>query len=249
MNSTLHILINTINGELFNSSLLYKVIHLTGNDAIQQSTLNDYNTISAYVLAVLILISTVLLWKIIKKGNKINSIIKHKTGELASMVEKLERENDTLEMLSSVAMHAENGVIIADNEGEIEWVNPGFTRMTGFTLSKLKEERGSTVFEASYSPNIVNIINNTITFKKSITYETNMYTKYDKKLWISSLITPIFAENGTLKRIVIIDTDISIYNKSIPQDMHDIKNKNISVSPPLMKNIEGSEEIHDRRLL
>ena len=249
MNSTLHLLIKASSGELLNSSFLHEVIHLPGNDAIQQSGLNDYNTTSTYILAVLILISTVLLWKIITKGKRINSIIKRKTGKLISKVQILEQENDTLEMLSSVALHAENGVIITDNEGEIEWVNPGFTRMTGFTLSKLKEERGSTVFEASYSPNIVNIINNTITFKKSITYETNMYTKYDKKLWISSLITPIFAENGTLKRIVIIDTDISKYNNSIPKDMQGIKNKNLSVYPPLMKNIGGSEELHDRRLL
>jgi len=249
MNSTLHLLIKASSGELLNSSFLHEVIYLPGNDAIQQSGLNDYNTTSTYILAILILISTVLLWKIIKKGKRINSIIKRKTGKLTSEVKRLEQENDTLEMLSSVALHAENGVIITDNEGEIEWVNPGFTRMTGFTLSKLKEERGSTVFEASYSPHIVNIINNTIAFKKSITYETNMFTKYDKKLWISSLITPIFAENGTLKRIVIIDTDISIYNKSLPKEIQDIKNRNLSVYPPLMKNIEGSEELHDRRLL
>jgi len=163
---------------------------------------------------------------------------------LTRKIKRLEHENDKLEMLSSVAMNTENGVVITDNEGQIEWVNPGFTRMTGYTLSKLKEERGSTIFEASYSPNIVNIINNTITFKKSISYETKMYTKYDKKLWISSLNTPIFTEHGMLKRIVIIDTDISKYNKSIPKDMQGIKNGNFSIYS-LMKSRVGSGALRD----
>lgn len=149
--------------------------------------------------------------KIIQKEKRIREIIQRKTEKFASEIEQLKKENEMLEMLSSVALHTENCVFITDENGEIQWANPGFTKKTGYTLEKFKKVKGNTIMESSCNQDIINIINEALQYKKSIIYESFAYTKYCKKFFISSLITPIFNEKGELKRFVIIDTDISKY--------------------------------------
>lgn len=149
--------------------------------------------------------------KIIQKEKRIREIIQRKTEKFTSEIEQLRKENEMLEMLSSVALHTENCVFITDENGEIQWANPGFTKKTGYTLEKFKKVKGNTIMEASCNPEIINIINEALQYKKSIIYESYAYTKYCKKFFISSLLTPILNEKGELKRFVIIDTDISKY--------------------------------------
>lgn len=149
--------------------------------------------------------------KIKQKEKRLREIIQRKTGKLTGEIERLKKENEMLSMLSSVAMHTESCVFITDENGEIEWANPGFTSKTGYTLEKFKKAKGNTIMEASCHPDIINIINEALQLKKSVTYESCAYTKYCRKIFISSLLTPIFDEKGELKRFVIIDTDISKY--------------------------------------
>lgn len=149
--------------------------------------------------------------KIIQKEKRIREIIQRKTKKFTSEIEQLKKENEMLEMLSSVALHTENCIFITDENGEIQWANPGFTKKTGYTLEKFKKVKGNTIMEASCNPDIINIINEALQYKKSIIYESFAYTKYCKKFFISSLLSPIFNEKGELKRFVIIDTDISKY--------------------------------------
>jgi PAS domain S-box-containing protein len=149
--------------------------------------------------------------KIEQKEKRIREIIRQKTEALTNEIARLKKDNERLEILSSVAIHTESCVFITDENGEIEWANPGFTRKTGYTLEKFKKAKGNTIMEASCHPDIINIINEALQLKKSVTYESFAYTKYCRKFFISSLLTPIFNENGELKRFVIIDTDISKY--------------------------------------
>lgn len=127
---------------------------------------------------------------------------------------------DELESLASVTRFTPSGVIIADENGEITYINSGFSKMTGYTLEKLKKNRGRTIMEASCSPNIIEIINEALHYKKSITYETHTFTKYCKKIWLSSTLTPVFDKKGNLKKFVIVDTDITPYKttKDLSED-------------------------------
>lgn len=149
--------------------------------------------------------------KIVQKEKRLREIIRTKTEMLTNEVERLKKDNNMLEMLSSVAIHTESCVFVTDENGEIEWANPGFTRKTGYTLEQFKKAKGNTIMEASCHPDIINIINEALQMKKSVTYESFAYTKYCRKFFITSLLTPIFNEAGELKRFVIIDTDISKY--------------------------------------
>lgn len=48
------------------------------------------------------------------------------------------RQSEELARLSRVASQTTNGVIITDMEGRVEWINEGFTRITGYSLEDLQ---------------------------------------------------------------------------------------------------------------
>lgn len=149
----------------------------------------------------------------IKKQDSLSGIF---SGMLSAKAHKLNTENKALkkrikelDIFSAVVMHSNSGVVIADNEGEIEWMNPGFVKMTGYTLEKWKQIRGSTIFDSSFNIHIAGIMHQVIRIGKTVTYKTVIFTRHCKKIWVSSSITPLFDAKGELEKFIIIDTDIT----------------------------------------
>lgn len=122
---------------------------------------------------------------------------------------EIEKQNHQLEKLSLVASKTINGVIIAGADGEIEWLNDGYTRMFGYTLSEYKEKFGNNLVKGTLNPDFKALLQNCISKKKPVIYEGLIYKKDETKLWISSTITPILDNNKDIKNIVVIDTDIT----------------------------------------
>jgi len=107
-----------------------------------------------------------------------------------------------------VASKTDNAVLIANAEGKLEWANEGFTKMTGYTLEEFKKEKGKTMMEMSNNPEIKQMIDDCINKRSSVVYEVKNITKEGNEIWVQTTLTPII-ENGTLKRLVAIDSDIT----------------------------------------
>jgi len=101
--------------------------------------------------------------------------------------------NEQLERLSIVASETDNAVIIADAAGNIEWVNAGFTKITGYTLEEYKKEKGENLKQVSANPEIEKLINECIETKKSVVYEMMNTTKEGREIWVQTTLTPILA--------------------------------------------------------
>ncbi|HYG49652.1 MAG TPA: tetratricopeptide repeat protein, partial [Flavobacteriales bacterium] len=121
----------------------------------------------------------------------------------------LEEMRTELERLSIVASETENVVLIMDQDGTLEWVNTSFEKLNAITLDELKKLKGNTIFEISNNPNIKQIVEECIREKKSYQYESLNYTRNGKRYWESSTLTPIFNEDGNLRKLIIIDTDVT----------------------------------------
>ncbi len=63
----------------------------------------------------------------------------------------LRAAQDELAKLSLVASKTDNAVIITDKEGLIEWVNDGFTRLTGYTLAEVLGKRPGAILQGPLS--------------------------------------------------------------------------------------------------
>src|SRR6185369_12311585 len=136
---------------------------------------------------------------------------------------QLSEKNLELEKLSLVASKTDNSVIIADESGRIEWVNDGFTRMTGISKNII----GKAVHDLHVYENIANIINETREGKHSRIFESHLKSENGRDRWISSTLTPIFDESQRLRKLVFVDTDITESKKMENQIVASLKEKDL----------------------
>ena len=122
----------------------------------------------------------------------------------------LEKQKAESEMLAKVAATTDNGVIILDAEGNTEWVNEGFTRITGYQLDEMQGKRPSDLLSGPDTDlETLNYIRDNIKKGKSFSAEITNYTKKGAKRWVSLNGQPMFGVNGQVERIFIIESDIT----------------------------------------
>lgn len=138
-----------------------------------------------------------------------NIKIHHQKKEIQEQARQLEIKNKELEKLFISTQKTDNSIIIADINGEIEWVNEGFSRMYGYSLPEFIEEKGLTLVSASSYPKIKETLKKIILTKKSISYNTKRNNKSNQSIWMRTTITPIIDENGEIYKLVAIDSDIT----------------------------------------
>ncbi len=136
-------------------------------------------------------------------------IVEQQKEELRAQTEHLERANHELEKLSLVASKTDNAVLIADKDGKWEWINEGFAKMYGYSLKEFIDERGDGIITSSSSSKIKYILDEAVQLKKSVSYSAKGYKRDKTEMWVQSTLTPIFGDDGQLKRFVVIDTDIT----------------------------------------
>lgn len=127
--------------------------------------------------------------------------MKERTAQIEKQSKIIESKNIELEQLSLVASKTDNVVVIMDADGRVEYINESFVKLNKMTLPELKERYGETIYELSNNPNIRSIITDAISNKRSVNYESlNTKTETGREVWESSTLTPIFDEEGVLKK-------------------------------------------------
>ncbi len=171
---------------------------------------------------------------------KVNILLEQRVKERTFEIEKqshiIEQKNIELEQLSLVASRTDNVVLILDAEGRLEYVNESFVRLNKLTLDDLKATYGETIFEISNYPDIKTIVAEAVYYKHSVNYESLNRMVDGGERWDSSTLTPIFDEDGILKKIIIIDTDVTERKKQ--EQIIIQKNKDITDSISYARKIQ-----------
>ncbi|MBC7695316.1 MAG: response regulator [Burkholderiales bacterium] len=121
------------------------------------------------------------------------------------------KKKEQLEQLAIVAIKSFNAVTIADKEGKIEWVNAGFTKLSGYNLDDVKGTYGEILRygeKTGLSPE-TNFYKTILKEKKPVAYENKNYSKFGKEYWVLTSLTPILDANGDVEKIISIDSDIT----------------------------------------
>lgn len=130
--------------------------------------------------------------------------------KVESRTRELQAKNLELAKLSLVASETDNAVMIFDEHLELEWVNAGYTKMTGFLLEETRSMRGGTLKDLTTNTDVLFHLDDCIRLRRSFIYESEIAHKNGQLRWASSTLTPILNEKGQLKNIVVIDTDITL---------------------------------------
>lgn len=183
----------------------------------------------------------------LKSLQKENLLLERRVNERTSKIEAqakiIESKNAELEQLSLVASRTDNVVLILDPEGRLEYVNESFVRLNSITLEELKHLKGETIFEISNYPGIRTIVAEAVYYKRSVSYEALNRLGDGTEVWESSTLTPIFDEAGILKKIIIIDTDVTERKKQ--EQIIYQKNKDITDSISYAQKIQHAILPHD----
>lgn len=123
--------------------------------------------------------------------------------------EQLLQINKELEKLSIVASRTDNAVTIMDYDGNIEWVNNGFTNMYGYTIEDLRNDDKYSLTRFYTNDDIENIKLKCIVTVNSEIFESHIVKKDLKTIYVQTTLTPILNEYSKISRLVTIDTDIT----------------------------------------
>jgi methyl-accepting chemotaxis protein len=117
---------------------------------------------------------------------------------------------ETAKTLSLVANETDNSVLIADADGRIEYVNPGFTKLTGHEYKDVIGKKPGELLQGRHTdPETRKRIRENINAQKPFYDEILNYTKDGEAYWISLAINPVFDEAGKLQKFVSIQTNIT----------------------------------------
>ena len=123
---------------------------------------------------------------------------------------ELRARNAEARLLSMVASRTDNAVIITDPEGKTEWVNAGFTRITGFTLDDIQGIKPGILLQGEETdPVVVKRISAAVSRGESFSETLVNYTKAKEPYWVSVDSQPIFDEKGILTNFIAIERDIT----------------------------------------
>ncbi len=115
-----------------------------------------------------------------------------------------------LARLSRVASQTTNGVIITDTEGKIDWINEGFTRITGYSLNEVIHRKPGDLLQGMQSdPETIQYIRQQLSRKESFSAELINYRKDGQPYWVQISCDPLRDASGKLQGYMAIETDIS----------------------------------------
>ncbi len=115
-----------------------------------------------------------------------------------------------IEKLSLVASNTTNGVIIANSESRIEYVNEGFTTLTGYSFEEaighipfelLRNERTNSETNRKAYENLLR--------GEPVSFEILNSRKNGSDIWLSIQLNPIVGEGGKVERYIAIQSDIT----------------------------------------
>ncbi len=190
-----------------------EIIEQQGENIKKQDRFLLFAGIFSIIIVILVIITTISNISRKKKNRQlelINDEVDRQKDHIQAQSEQLLQYNKELEKLSIVASQTDNGVVIMDNLGNIEWVNRGFTNLYGFATQDLKNDSKDSLtgFYAN-NPDIQAIKEQCLSTSESRVFECEIINKHGNSVWVQSTLTPILDDNNEIGRLVTIDTDIT----------------------------------------
>lgn len=146
----------------------------------------------------------------IRSQSKGNSEISQLQRAFNNMANQIQANISEMNKLSQVASRTKNAVIISDPMGHVEWVNPAFYDITGYTLDEVKGKTPGSLLQGENSdPQIIEYMRQQIRKQEGFNTEVINYHKTGREYWIAIEVRPVFDQNKTLTNFIAIETDIT----------------------------------------
>ena len=124
--------------------------------------------------------------------------------------ERVEAESRHAAKLALVASRTDNAVIITDVRGRVEWVNEGFTRISGYTLDEVRGRKPGSVLQGpGTDPAAVAYVRSQLAKGEGFRVEILNYAKDGRPYWLAVEVQPVRDDGGRLTQFMAIESDIT----------------------------------------
>jgi diguanylate cyclase (GGDEF)-like protein/PAS domain S-box-containing protein len=133
------------------------------------------------------------------------------TGVVGAALDITERKRseEELRKLSLAVEQSPASVLITDREGNIEYVNPKFTRLTGYSRDEVRGVNPSILKSGDLSPDAYRELLNTITSGTEWRGELHTRKKSGEFFWEAASISPIKNGQGKVTHFISVTEDIT----------------------------------------
>jgi PAS domain S-box-containing protein len=120
---------------------------------------------------------------------------------------RIQEENRRLAL---IADRSHNSIILASREGLIEWVNHGFTRLTGYTLPEVAGKTPGSILQGpGTDAATVDAMRAGLASGEGFHVEVLNYRKSGQPYWVDVEVRPIHDEQGNFVNFLAIEIDIT----------------------------------------
>ena len=142
-------------------------------------------------------------------SGELNSLIKELEDRVSERTSDLLAVNGELRKLSVVVEQSPSSIIITDIHANIEYVNPAFTRSTGYTFEEIKGSNPSILKSGLTPQDTYKEMWSELTAGNSWRGEVINKRKNGQVFWEYTVITPILDVNGRLVNYAAIKEDVT----------------------------------------
>ena len=140
--------------------------------------------------------------EILKLNEDLEKRVKRRTHELEQSLSENVKLSEAIEQSHTT-------VVITDNKGNIEYVNPNFSRVTGYSIEEIKNQNSRILKSGEMSDLFYKELWDTILSGNIWQGEFINRRKNNEFYWESAIISPIFDKNGEITNFVAVKEDIS----------------------------------------
>ncbi|MFM2043090.1 MAG: methyl-accepting chemotaxis transducer/sensory box protein [Pseudomonadota bacterium] len=134
----------------------------------------------------------------------------YKVVKFATDITELVRQREKFAILSLVADETDNSVIITCPDGRIQYVNPGFTKLTGYSVAEvLGRKPGDFLQGEGTDPATVRRVREHLDRHQPFYEEILNYSKAGDPYWVSLSINPVMDGQGRLERYISIQANVT----------------------------------------
>lgn len=120
------------------------------------------------------------------------------------------QDQQAIARLSMVAKNTSNGVVITDAQGNIEWINDGFTRLSGYTFDEaIGKKPGKLVQGSATDSATVRRIAHALRYRQRFEEELLNYRKDGTPYWVHISCNPLPAGEQSGGGFIAIQSDIT----------------------------------------
>lgn len=146
--------------------------------------------------------------RVIKYNGKIAGL-----GSMRDISYRKEAE-DEIKKLNSAINQSSASIVITDLNGMIQYVNPGFTKITGYSFEEAIGQNPSILSSGNHDDKFYQNMWDTILAGKTWKGEIINRKKNRELYWENASISPVVNENGESTSFVAVKTDITEKKKS-----------------------------------